>query len=804
MEPVDIGLFTEIMMRLGLLGALFGGGISAEPEGDDPKRARKLVDGLEEVPIGLVKRLERVGGTDDADGGRDTMCAICWDQLLDEAGFGGKPELNDAPPPQSQTDPPSSSSTTPSSPRSFTTADDEPEEHKKAKIVALPCAHVFHADCLVPWFSRPRQTTCPSCRFNIDPENLTRTRRRRQAPMQQAQPNAAGGAGPDGDNTQAQQNNDNMDNAHPEMAGQNGDGNPNRGGAHFVIDVPIIVAAPPFVTFNGGPPGAGNAQGIPDHMLDQIRAAMGERLRGRAGQGNQQQPSTGNNPGPNNNAANPEAPTNSSNDSPPTQPATPAPGTGNDHGVTHSIVLGFDVLVGGQFGPAPRTRPDGNTMDVDEGAGNGNGDGGQDWFGMSMRDIFSNGGTGPAANANNATAGGNTGGNNAGQNNANAEALQNGRDESLHIASGMGRTMGEAMAQMLNSMGGAGNHGPPNVNAGHQNAAPNMNTNTTADGGSTGAAAASNSGDAPQNGSGAANRQAQDQNRQNQQGGMFATMGALPFQVMAQMFGFGSPVRAGRGGQNQPPEPNSATTPVGPPEAAHDPQVPNATPNNNSTPTDQEAAPHPPTGNNAETDESVFMRFIRNVTSGNIPAAPMAPAGGNAGQDENGATPPPFPPPPPHIEFFQPGFTVLGGNAPPPAPPSNASPSEKRQWTPPPAPGPTLRQRIEKREREIGLRCCDMSCGVGPSDEDPLISVTEEGMKQLMLKPVNLDGPTEEGVKMCPHTFHPPCLVSAERVALRGADAAMIGDDVEVSCSVCRAVGRVSKREWNEGVEQLS
>ncbi|KAM6494532.1 hypothetical protein JOM56_010893 [Amanita muscaria] len=167
------------------------------------------------------------------------------------------------------------------------------------------------------------------------------------------------------------------------------------------------------------------------------------------------------------------------------------------------------------------------------------------------------------------------------------------------------------------------------------------------------------------------------------------------------------------------------------------------------------------------------------------------PDGATGGQNANGAAPPP-----PHIHFFPPGFAIR--TDPPSSTPSNAPQPQKRQWAPPPAPGPTLRERIEKREREIGLRCCDMSCGVGPSDEEPLIVLTTEVMKQLTLKPVIFNG------TMCPHTFHPSCLVSAERVALRGADAPIVGDDVEVSCSVCRAVGRVSKMDWEEGVQQLT
>ncbi|KAH9168737.1 hypothetical protein EDB89DRAFT_1563891 [Lactarius sanguifluus] len=66
----------------GLLGLLFGLGLgSPELHREDPVRAKRLVNGLEEVNAGLVKRMRKIGeGT--ADG---ATCAICWDTLLDES-----------------------------------------------------------------------------------------------------------------------------------------------------------------------------------------------------------------------------------------------------------------------------------------------------------------------------------------------------------------------------------------------------------------------------------------------------------------------------------------------------------------------------------------------------------------------------------------------------------------------------------------------------------------------------------------------------------------------------------------------
>lgn len=53
--------------------------------------------GLEPVPEGLIKRMQRVGGTgglhEDASGGsNDVQCSVCWDSLLDaeREGFGSE------------------------------------------------------------------------------------------------------------------------------------------------------------------------------------------------------------------------------------------------------------------------------------------------------------------------------------------------------------------------------------------------------------------------------------------------------------------------------------------------------------------------------------------------------------------------------------------------------------------------------------------------------------------------------------------------------------------------------------------
>ncbi|KLO13013.1 hypothetical protein SCHPADRAFT_809837, partial [Schizopora paradoxa] len=121
-------------------------------------------------------------------------------------------------------------------------------------------------------------------------------------------------------------------------------------------------------------------------------------------------------------------------------------------------------------------------------------------------------------------------------------------------------------------------------------------------------------------------------------------------------------------------------------------------------------------------------------------------------------------------------------------------PRERKEWTVPPAPGLTLRQRVEKMEREAGVRCWDMSCGVGPTDEDPSPEISCLEAKKLIA--IQRDG-DDTKTPICEHRFHPACLVSAERVA--GYDGGNGGEEVEVACSVCRLPGHVQRHEWEEG-----
>ncbi|KAH9924342.1 uncharacterized protein BXZ73DRAFT_50550 [Epithele typhae] len=156
----------------------------------------------------------------------------------------------------------------------------------------------------------------------------------------------------------------------------------------------------------------------------------------------------------------------------------------------------------------------------------------------------------------------------------------------------------------------------------------------------------------------------------------------------------------------------------------------------------------------------------------------------------------PFPPPPPAANAA-PG----AGIPPPPQPPRarrSSSPQEKPPWAPPPPPGPTLRQVVERNEREMGLRCSDVSCGIGPSDDDDCsASPALAPACQIAIRKAGAAGVA------CEHRFHPACLVAAERVAGWAVGEHDAGEAVEAACPVCRSAGVIPRAEWQEGVSQL-
>ncbi|GJJ15889.1 hypothetical protein Clacol_010167 [Clathrus columnatus] len=157
----------------------------------------------------------------------------------------------------------------------------------------------------------------------------------------------------------------------------------------------------------------------------------------------------------------------------------------------------------------------------------------------------------------------------------------------------------------------------------------------------------------------------------------------------------------------------------------------------------------------------------------------------------------------------------------------NVNRPERRKWISPDPVGRTLRQRVEAKERELGLRCDDVVCLVAPSDEDPVPSDSlSDASKAALTKRVQLHGAYDSRGRLCEHSFHSACLVASARIAginvheddgledVRRADGeiemnkdgneeALGGRELEISCPVCRADGTLSHQEWREGVKTL-
>ena len=112
----------------------------------DPKRAEIIMAGFEVIPDNLFSRYQtlRIGKSNEFDG-----CTICQEDFLicAERDLMADTLAPFAELPYSQYQPP--------------------------VVLAFPCPgmHLYHDRCISPWLSR--KTTCPSCRFDIDPESLT-------------------------------------------------------------------------------------------------------------------------------------------------------------------------------------------------------------------------------------------------------------------------------------------------------------------------------------------------------------------------------------------------------------------------------------------------------------------------------------------------------------------------------------------------------------------------------------------------------------------------------------------------------
>ncbi|KAI0337454.1 hypothetical protein BDW22DRAFT_1383675 [Trametopsis cervina] len=655
-------------------------------EPDDPSRAKRLLAGLEEVPSGLIKRMERLGEED----GEMPVCAVCFDDLLEPADDSSSDAKGSEHADHSEdahmdvdaestvsNDPTISSaaSTSGSSTTSTETAQavDTSLDHR---VFVLPCAHAFHGSCLRPWFTRPHRTTCPTCRFDIDPESLTyvpptrsqtRDAARRELARARARLRARQAAA-----TAVSAGAPSTGPANPPPAYQ-----PSESAADET-EVPHSPPNAPSPTFS-------------DILLPPPPAPV--HADGGAG----------------------------------TRPRGPGPAFFD---MPVGVIFDFSMVV-----PAPRPRAAGtaqppppthaqNPQPANDG---------QRTPGQAQRAPPS--GT-PAA---------------PGQPGPNLDPSSAGR---VHLdAAGMD-LVEQILRNMFSTIMDPGAAPPPGTDP----AVPTRGASEPP----TAGIRQPPFGPLPAFGTG-------DQ-------------GPLPSfdELMELVEGF--PVTDGQ------------VQPTGPSDGSE------ATPEH----VDGEEHLHPqdpPPDHHHVHPFGNIMHGIQHMASNVLHR--MFPPGGPGQGEADGPTPAqgtnnahPHPHPPGPIPFTIPAMPRARGPRPPAGP--------KREWTVPPPPGPTLRERIEKKERERGWRCSDISCGVGPTDEDPVPVIDPRAIRQIGIKPTN--GESKESV--CEHTFHPSCLVSAERVAgWNGADQKeeVQGEEsVQVSCPVCRAVGSISRNDWDEGACALA
>ncbi|KIY43469.1 hypothetical protein FISHEDRAFT_62555 [Fistulina hepatica ATCC 64428] len=759
--------WADFMTRLGQLGgASFG-----QFEKDDPEIAKKLVGALEDVPTGLVRRLERVTHQEDG-GGLGNGCAICLDRLLDAEGegFGKTPK---AP--------------TEGGVESAVTTDSAP---LTGRIVVLPCTHVFHASCLIPWFSRPGQTTCPTCRFNMDPHHLLWGRPQSHSWGMGGIPLVFGGPPdnafptegtfrrtfryvprPDGRmhwEVVPEAENRSASDRPPEQAGTNDAQPPSTTTTNNITPPSEGAAAAPGNEIPGEIPGGQAMTAAVGAFLNGLLTMSLPNHNGAQTQPQADPPTHPTAAAVNANSAPPSVP--APTDDAPFNPEFPDPPL-EDTGATIRnppagggaaleadqlpqdgmfLSWGFDVFLGPPIDGEGERDAEMNGVqqphDVTDTSANNDAHHAppteplHEGFGFGFDVIGSPIALPPGFHFHPTDDG-----------QGMALVTPTGEPTGMVFPNQPGMDLGEVPPQPPVPV--ASEHRPDQQASAPNSSATSSSNSTTPPG--------------PTPAENVPPHPPQDTPAMDDLLRLFATQMQPPAGSGQRLGGLGlglsqllrgvAAARLSNPSATGPRSMASQTTAALPQQSTTQPSV--------ALPTGEQPTPTGPAPQAAAAGGSNPPRNARPRTRPGVPFNT--------------------------IPLFTDGL---------PAYTTTPEPPPRREWTLPHASGPSLRQVIEKKEREAGFRCHEPSCGVAPVDEDPLVEISPEGRRKFSIHPL---GKPDEA--MCVHRFHAPCLVTAQRIALRGADETMTVDgQIEVACPVCRVDGYISKEVWDADSSAMS
>ncbi|KAK4683851.1 hypothetical protein P7C73_g6366, partial [Tremellales sp. Uapishka_1] len=149
----------------------FNLGASNQPS---PEKGRELLRALPDVGKDILRRIDRVSAAEQVDEGdaeerKGWRCGICLEGVPEESVPEERVQEGVAPYKGEERERVQEGVAPYEGEDKEVEQDVEMTDAKKSEtgVKNLPCNHLFHADCLEPWFAT--RHTCPTCRLNLDP-----------------------------------------------------------------------------------------------------------------------------------------------------------------------------------------------------------------------------------------------------------------------------------------------------------------------------------------------------------------------------------------------------------------------------------------------------------------------------------------------------------------------------------------------------------------------------------------------------------------------------------------------------------